>query len=356
MEHYLISKKENFLKDYSLHEKYKYDLSISGKMLAKYPRSLRFGGLLGKLDCYLDKDEEDKFLGVLEKRYSINKNNIILGPGANGILQNIIKMLFVGPKLNLVTPFYTFHQAVYGVNSLGCEVRYAKMEEDFNVSINHILKSVNDNTKMIFLCNPNNPTGLVIKPEEIIALAKSVKAYVVVSEASIEFSNTKSLLEYKLPSNIIVLRSFSKDFGLAGIRLGFAYASSSFKTQYLKHTPTNQVGNASLLIANYALKNQKTINKNISRVMTEVGYLQNALDALDIPYLKSKSNSIMICRNINKEILRVLEEQDFKVTTVIGENDELFIRIAVQSRKINKLFIKKLKQLKEVYNENFFSN
>lgn len=356
MEHYFISKKENFLKDYSLHDKYKYDLSVSGKMLAKYPRSLKFGGLLNKLDCYLDNDEETKLISSLETKYNINKDNLILGPGANGILQNIIKLLFNEPNSNLVTPFYTFHQAAYGVNALGCEVRFAKSSEDFSISFDNILKSVNKNTKMIFLCNPNNPTGLTVNPEEIINLAKQVKAYVVVSEASIEFTDTKSLLEFKLPNNLIVLRSFSKDYGLAGIRLGFAYASTSFKTKYLKSTPTNQVGNVTFVIANYAIGQQKTINKNIKRVIEEVNYLQHKLSSLKIPFISSKSNSIMTSKSINPEVINALEKQGFKTTTVTGENNELFIRIAVQTRKVNRLFIKRLKRLKEAYNENFFSN
>ena len=356
MEHFFISKKENFLKDYSLHGNFKYDLSISGKMLAKYPRSMKFGSLLNKLDCYLDSEEENKLISSLESKYNINRDNLILGPGANGILQNIIKMLFTDSKSNLVTPFYTFHQASYGVNALGCEVRFVKMNDDFNISFDNIIKSVNKNTKMIFLCNPNNPTGLTVKPEEIIALAKEVKTYVVVSEASIEFTSTKSLLEYKLPNNLIVIRSFSKDYGLAGIRLGFAYASTSFKSKYLKTTPTNQVGNVTFLIANYALKQQKTINKNIKRVIGEINYLEHKLSSLKIPFIKSSSNAIMICKSINPEVINDLEKQGFKLTTVTGENNELFIRIAIQTRKTNKLFIKKLKRLKEVYNENFFSN
>lgn len=353
---YIISKRENFLADYSLHKKYKYDFSVSGKTFIRYPFSPHFCNILNKLDCYVNRNEECKLLDFLASKYHINKDNLILGPGANGILQNIIKILFNKPGLNMVTPFYTFHQASYGVNSMSCDVRCVKMGSDFSINFQNIKKSVDENTKMVFLCNPNNPTGLIVRPEEIIDLAKSVNTFVVVSEASIEFSYSKSLLSYKLPNNLIVIRSFSKDFGLAGIRLGFAYMSSKFKNHYLEQTPTNQVGNVSILIANYACKNYKTINKNIMRVSREVEYFQKQLSALNIPYLKSRSNSIMICKGINKKILEILEEQEFKVVTITGEKGEMFVRIAVQKRKINKKFIKLIKQLREKYNENFFSN
>lgn len=356
MKYYTIAKKDNFLSDYSCHKKYKLDLSVSGKMLVKYPCSIKLAGLLNKLDCYVDNDEENKLLERLAKKYTINKSNLILGSGANGLLQNIVKILFDKPGYNLVTPFYTFQQVVYGVHSFGGEVRLARMGESFNISIHHIQKSVDRNTKMIFLCNPNNPTGRVINPEEIIELAQKVKAYVVVSEAAIEFSSTKSLLDFPLPSNVIVIRSFSKEFGLAGIRLGFAYVSAEFKSKYFELTPTNQVGNATLLIANYALTKEKIINKNIKRVLFEKEYLQKKLANMNIPFIISHSNTVMVCKNINTIIPRVLEKQQFKVTTITGENGEQFIRIAIGPKKTNRLFIKKLMQLKEVYDENFFSN
>lgn len=352
---YILEKNNNFLNDYSLNTEKPLNFAISGKMLVKYP-VLQLDSMLNSLDSYTCDKEENMLKKKISYKYNLDTRNIILGCGANGILQNLINMFFTSKQDNLVTPFYTFSQAIYGVNSRGGKVRLAKVRKDFTIDIENLKKSINKNTKMVFICNPNNPTGLILDPKEIIAFAKTLTIPFVVSEASIAFSDKQSLLYcHDLPENLIVLRSFSKEYGLSGIRLGYAYMSDSFKNKYLQKSPTNQTSLISIIIANKVFS-LKEVEKNIEIVKINRSFLFSSLKNLGIPCLDSQSNTIMISKPLNEKIFTSLAQKGISVTKIKGINGELFMRISVLNKKENTILLSHLKKIKEEESENFFSN
>lgn len=352
--HYVLSKNKTYLDDYSIKKKFKYDFSVSGKMLEKYP-SIDFENILNKLDSYSSKKETEKLEETLKNKVAVKNKEIVLGCGANGILQNLINCFFNDKKDNLVTPFYTFNQAVYAVNSKNMKAKLVLHNDDFSINIENLKKSVDRHTKAVFLANPNNPTGLYLDARKIIDFAKELTIPVIVSEAAIMFAEGESLLDYEsLPNNLIVLRSFSKEYGLAGLRLGYAFMSNEYKKLYLEKTPTNEVSLVSVIVLNSViddpcvLKNIKTVKKNRDELFEMFG-------KLGLSCVKSNSNIIMITNLANK-VIDELENNDIGVTIVDGQNGEKFVRIAVQERKTNLILIDVLKNLKESHYENFLSN
>lgn len=122
-----------------------------------------------------------------------------------------------------ITPSYGVYKVSAAINDVG--LREVQLNEDFSLPVERILTATDEHTKLIWICSPNNPTGNAFPKEEIIALAERFHGMVVVDEAYVDFSEKGSLLHdiESLP-NIIVLRTFSKAWGMAGMRSGMAFA------------------------------------------------------------------------------------------------------------------------------------
>lgn len=332
---YLISQRD-FLSDYSRIKSKKIDMTLSGKYLSNY-ESIEID--IKKIDKYPSKDDIDALEDMIKKELHIKKE-IIVGNGGNGLLQNIIKILFIN-KGNLVTPFYTFNQAEFGVSSFGGYTKRVYCN-NYNIDLDKIKKSIDRKTRMIYICNPNNPTGIYINAKTLLEFTKKVKIPVVIDESGIEFTSKKSILDFdEIPNNLIVIRSFSKAYGLANLRIGYLVCNEWFKQKYLCKITTNEFSGISCVIA-ARLFTSKNIKINIENIVNERKKIENALKDKGIKLIKSDSNTIMTKTHFNQTLIPILEENDISVVPVYDENNLLHIRIAIQDKNTNNIFIKKI--------------
>ena len=340
---YYLKSRRDFLSDYSRIKSKSIDMTLSGKYLSKYT-DLNFD--ISKIDKYPFKEDIEVLEDILKKSLKI-KEEVIIGNGANGLLQNIIKILFVN-KGNLVTPFYTFNQAEFGVTSFNGYTKRVYCD-DYKIDFDRMKKSIDGKTRMIYLCNPNNPTGIYVNSNEILKFVNSVKVPVIVDESGIEFTGKKSVLQYPLPDNLIILRSFSKAYGIANLRIGFLVCNSKFKELYTRRITTNEFSGISCNIATIIFKNTD-VSDNVKAITSERKLLEKELNDMGIKVVKSDSNILMTKTSFIDNFINVLEDNDISVVPVYDELDRLHFRIAVQDRKTNNLFVKKLKKIiKEEY-------
>lgn len=339
---YLVSTR-NYLDDYSNYESKRIDMTLSGTFLADYPEI--------NVNIDFDKYPSKERANYLIRLLGITEYSVTLGPASNGILQNIIKILF-REKGNLVTPFYTFNQAEYGTSAMGGETRRV-YTSDYKIDLDKIYSSIDNNTKMIYICNPNNPTGDYINPKLLIEFAYKIKSYIIVDESSIEYTNDKSLLDYKLPKNVIVLRTFSKAYGLANLRIGYMVSSNEFKELYIQNTTVNEYSGISIEYAiNMIKKGKNKLNQNIKMINKEKDKIIHQLNK--ISFLESSSNLLMTRSTFNKKIIDKLENNDVSLVYVYDENNKLHLRIAIQEEKTNDEFIHVVKEV--IKYEDFLSN
>lgn len=165
--------------------------------------------------------------GELSKKYSVPETSILLGNGSDEVL-DLIYRAFCEPQIdNIITmpPTYGMYKVLAGINAI--ENREVYLTDEFQLDVKGIMEQVNDNTKLILLCSPNNPTANSFSYDSIICLLEEFKGLVVVDEAYIDFARQESLINQleKYP-NLIVTRTFSKAIGLAGLRLGVCIASA----------------------------------------------------------------------------------------------------------------------------------
>jgi histidinol-phosphate aminotransferase len=151
--------------------------------------------------------------------------NLFLGNGSDEAIDLLFRVLCDPGKDNVITvePTYGMYSVCAGINDVAC--RSVMLREDFSLDTRRILDAVDDRTKMIFLCSPNNPTSNSLEHDAILELIGQAPGMVVVDEAYIDFSREESLLSL-VPEkkSLVVLQTFSKAWGLAGIRLGMAFA------------------------------------------------------------------------------------------------------------------------------------
>jgi histidinol-phosphate aminotransferase len=154
---------------------------------------------------------------------------------------------------------------------------------DFQPNVVDILAKANEKTKVLFLCSPNNPTGNSFELEKMEKLVQNFNGIVVIDEAYIDFASQESCIQWinKYP-NLVILQTFSKAWGLAGIRLGMAFANKEIVALLNKVKPPYNVNQLTQKVASKALENQAQTQNYIKEILSESLRLQQALSALKI--------------------------------------------------------------------------
>jgi histidinol-phosphate aminotransferase len=156
------------------------------------------------------------------------ENSIFLGNGSDEPIDLLIRAFCEPGKDNIVTiePTYGMYQVSADVNNV--EIKKISLDNNFQLDPEKLLNATNSNTKLIFLCSPNNPSGNSLYKNDLINIISKFNGLVILDEAYIDFAKKKSLLpELQNHKNLVILQTFSKAWGMAGIRLGMAFADSS---------------------------------------------------------------------------------------------------------------------------------
>ncbi|MCX7548416.1 histidinol-phosphate transaminase [Xanthomarina sp. F1114] len=216
----------------------------------------------------------------LSKIKNIATNNILLGNGSDEVLDLIIRA-FCEPKTDKVIclpPTYGMYQVLANINAV--EVVEVPLTNAFQPHLDLILKV--SNAKILFLCSPNNPTGNSFNKSTIDELLKKFKGIVVLDEAYVDFSKQKSWLNRleEFP-NLIITQTFSKAYGLAGIRLGIGYASTEIIAVLNKIKPPYNINSLSQDLALERLKNNDEVMSEINLIRLERDQLISQLSSVE---------------------------------------------------------------------------
>ncbi|MGS0528257.1 histidinol-phosphate transaminase [Zobellia nedashkovskayae] len=220
---------------------------------------------------------------VLAEQKGIAIENILLGNGSDEVLDLIFRT-FCEPKIDNVIslpPTYGMYKVLSGINTV--ENREVLLTEDFQPDVEAILNTVDEHSKLLFLCSPNNPTGNVFSEDIMTNLLNKFNGLVVIDEAYIDFAESESWVS-KLSEfpNLVVTQTLSKAYGMAGIRLGICLASKEITAALNKIKPPYNV-------------NELTQQKALKRV-------------LDLESVKNEVSSIL---NEREQLLKVLREVSF---------------------------------------------
>ncbi len=246
----------------------------------------------GKVHLYPPSDAHELRRGLSEYTgYPVN-NIVVSGNGMDGILDTMMR-LFMSEGAETVIPIPTFSYYEIATLANGGKPVFVKRDRDFEISHRDILSRVNSNTKMIFLCSPNNPSGNVIREEEVRKILDKTNVIVFIDEAYVDFAETGLSGLVKEHENLIVGRTFSKAFGLAGMRLGYAIVPDWLSREYMKVMTPFSVDVLSIAGGIAALGDAKYIRKSIETVKNGRAQLTSGLEPICKVY-PSEANFIMI--------------------------------------------------------------
>ncbi|HYC85165.1 MAG TPA: histidinol-phosphate transaminase, partial [Chryseosolibacter sp.] len=210
----------------------------------------------------------------------------------------------------IAEPTYGMYAVCADVNAVN--IQKVPLTTDFDLDVHSVMRACTPSTKLIFLCSPNNPTGNILDREKVMTLLETFRGVVVVDEAYIDFANTRSFVEeLEHFPNLVVMQTFSKAWGLAGLRLGICYASeyiisllNKIKYPYNVNIVTQQI--ASEALEAYARKDQW-----VESILKERAQLKNALAALSFVQVvyRSDANFVLVKMNNARAVYHYLMEK-----------------------------------------------
>ncbi|MEM9143740.1 MAG: histidinol-phosphate transaminase [Bacteroidota bacterium] len=207
---------------------------------------------------------------VLSEKKGISISQILLGNGSDEVLDLIFRAFCEPGKDNIITlpPTYGMYQVLAGVNAVTNREVY--LTSRFEPDVDRILKAVDPNTKLIFLCSPNNPTGNRFDPDLIGEILRHFQGLVVIDEAYIDFAGTAGWLERLADyPNLIVTQTLSKAYGMAGIRLGICYAAAEIIAILNTIKPPYNVNELTQQRALLRVLDQRAVAEEVSRILSE---------------------------------------------------------------------------------------
>ncbi len=282
---------------------------------------------------------------ALASKHNLAVENVVVCNGGDGILDTLAKV-YIDRGFETIIPIPTFsYYEVFTVINNGRPI-FIQRDNDFNVDIDTLLSRVNDRTNVIFLCSPNNPSGTVVNREDVKKILESVSALVIVDEAYADFGNTSVIDMVKKHDNLVVLRTFSKMYGLAGLRIGYALMDEEITKAYLKAAISFSVSNIAIKAAIAALEDREHLKRSIELVRSGRKYLYK-----NIPFkvYSSQANFVLVdvspytskevCEHLLGKGIIVRDCYSFR-----GASKSL-VRITVGTEEQNRCLIEGLREL-----------
>jgi histidinol-phosphate aminotransferase len=281
----------------------------------------------------------------LAKKLNIRSSNIIFGNGSNEIIEMIIKtFLNEGEEVIVSKPdFLIFKLTTLQENGVPVEVDLKK----FYCDLEAIKNAITAKTKVIFIANPNNPVGTYLKEENLRKFIEQIPDNIILAldEAYYEFAKSHEdypdSLKFLNKKNIIIMRTFSKAFGLAGLRLGYGLAQEEIINYLNKSRQPFNINYLAQVAGESALENEDFLDKTIKTVNEGKRYLYKELDKLGLRYIPSATNFILIDTGTDSKIIfREMLKRSVIVRDMKAYNLDTWIRVTVGTKKENKKFIK----------------
>ena len=306
-----------------------------------------------KLERYPDGKSE-LLRKEISKKYKCKSDKVICGAGSDEVIQMICQ-LFLNPKDEVVVPQYSFLMYRIYANIVGAKVIFAK-EVNFKISISEIIKKVTRKTKIVFLANPNNPTGTYLTKKELLELRKKLNKNIllVVDDAYAEYMKNKDYKSgldlFKNKDNVVVIRTFSKIYGLASLRVGWGHGPKKIISAMNLIRPPFNVNQVAQMAAIEALKDRKFINNSVKHNIREANKVRNVLQKLKIFSNEVTANFLLLnfdrCKFSANYIFNKLQSKGIILrSTEDGYNIKNKLRLTIGSSKENMRFITTIKAI-----------
>lgn len=293
-------------------------------------------------------NKHPELIALISNYKKLNKDELVLCNGTDELIDLVIRVFCEPGKDKIITlnPTYGMYEVSAKINN----VKNVKIDLDhnFQIDIEKVKSQFDDLTKIIFITNPNNPTGNCFNEDSIIEIIKSFNGIVFIDEAYIDYSNNSLISKVNMYQNLIISQTFSKALGLAGIRLGVGYSNCNLISYLKKVKPPY---NVNLLTEKKAIENISSTyldNSQIKETILERNKLEKKLE--NFPFVKkvypSDSNFLLVKVANADNVYKFLLDNGIVVRNRSQiKGCEECLRITVGTPKQNNLLINVLKRI-----------
>ncbi len=273
-------------------------------------------------------------------------DNIVCGNGSDEIIKMVTEV-FIDQNDKVVIPTPTFSEYFTSVTVAGGDIIPIKSKTDFSFDVDAIIEAANQNqAKLIFLCVPNNPTGLATKTSDIERIVNETQSIIAIDEAYFEFYGKTSALLAIENERLIVMRTLSKAFGVAGIRLGYAIANPNTIDLIQRVRMPYNISALTQAVARVAVRNFEQIQSITQIMIEERERMVSQLSLLDLEIMESHTNFILY-RSKKFEILMEKFEAE-RIGVRVYPKDPMLrncIRISLGTKEANDAVIAVFKEV-----------
>ena len=307
-----------------------------------------------KLDLSKYPDSKAKELRkVISSKFNCNYNQIICGSGSDEVIEMLCQLILQKGD-EVVVPQYSFLMYRIYAAIAGAKIRFSK-EYNYKVSIEEIIKKTNKKTRIVFLANPNNPTGTYLNRSELKKLRKKLnkKILLVVDDAYFEYMKDKNYSSgldiFKKTKNVFILRTFSKIYGLASLRVGWGYGDKKIIDGLYKIKPPFNVTEIAQLAAAESLKDKNFLKKSIDHNFYWANKIKYSLEKFNIKSNIVSGNFLLLNFNKCKMTASLIERKLMLKKILLRETRSYGIknclRFTIGDSKQNKLFLNSLNSI-----------
>nr|WP_255668274.1 histidinol-phosphate transaminase [Methanocella sp. CWC-04] len=283
----------------------------------------------------------------ISRRYNMPIKNVVVGAGMDGVIETLLRT-FLDKDDESVIPLPTFSYYENVTRFCSAVPVYSKRKHDYSIDTDDIIAKAGERTRFIFITSPNNPTGNITPIEDIKKIAESVDSLVFVDEAYIDFAGSSAIDLVRKYDNVIVGHTMSKAWGLAGLRIGYAFIPEWIFSQYMKVATPFNLSNISISAAIAALNDGEHYRKSVETIIRGREQLMK-----DLPFkaLPSEANFILIDTSplksgyvVDECMKRGIILRDCASFRGLGDT---FVRITVGTKEENERVIAALREIRD---------
>ncbi|WP_340819120.1 histidinol-phosphate transaminase [Methanolobus sp. WCC4] len=299
-----------------------------------------------KVNIYPSADASELVEAISEYTGLPAENICASGPGMDGLLDNLMRLLIEpGDEVVIPTPTFSYYEIAARAN--GAVAVHVEPGEELEFDVAAIKDAISDRTKVVFLCSPNNPTGKLMAENDVRDILASTKGLVFVDEAYVEFSDrniSHMISEY---DNLIIGRTFSKAFGLAGLRIGYGLMPAWLKTQYMKIATPFNVSLPAVMAGVAALSDRDYLEASVSCAIEGRAFLTE-----NIPFKVYDSQANFVLVDVSPQFASDVVESLLKKGIIVRNcrsfknAGESLIRVTVGTKEQNEKVVEAFKEAK----------
>jgi histidinol-phosphate aminotransferase len=266
--------------------------------------------------------------------------NVMAGNGSDELIQIIVNSLIsTGDKVMLLNPDFSMY-SLYTKLAGGIPVEF-KLSSSFELNEDALIKRIKDEeVKLVFISNPNNPTGKVIPDEKLLKIVEKSNAIIVIDEAYYEFYGKSLICKVNSYENLVILRTCSKAMGLAALRLGFLISNELLLEEFKKTKPPFNINALTQAVASVLLRRPEFIKNNTELILRERDYLIDRLKNIeDITVYPTEANFLLIEGDCIEELKKKSKNSGISVRSFSSLRLKNCLRITAGTREENTRFL-----------------